>query len=65
MIRELENEIEDIKDKAHNEKMQQLRESEESISQIKNGYEMEKQNLERRLRNQKDKYQNRINDLTS
>lgn len=45
--------------------MEQLRQSEESISQIKNGYEMEKENLERRLRSQKDKYENRINDLTA
>lgn len=42
MIRQLENEIEEVKERAHTEKLEQLRESEESISQIKNGYDMEK-----------------------
>lgn len=36
--------------------MDQLKISEENISQIKNGYEMQKENLERRLRNDKERY---------
>jgi hypothetical protein len=64
-IQELESELEELKDKSHSEKMEQMRISEESISQIKNGYEMEKENLERRLRNEKDRYDRRINDLTT
>lgn len=36
--------------------MDQLKISEENISQIKNGYEMQKENLERRLRSDKERY---------
>lgn len=56
-------EFEDFKEKSFAERNEYFKESEMGIAQIKNSFEMEKENLERKLKSEKDKHDRKYNDM--
>jgi hypothetical protein len=54
-LKELEIDFEAYKDTAHQDRNDYIKKSEETIAQIKNNFEIEKVNLEKRLATEKEK----------
>ena len=62
-ISELESEIEETKEKAEQEKIELGRVCDQNIAQIRNNYELEKQNFEKKRRRDKDTYEAKMEEL--
>ncbi len=59
-IRILEDEIEQVKFKSMNESKEAQQKAEENLTQLRNIYELERETLEKRLIDEKEKYDKRF-----